>query len=206
MIRRAIMVLVLPCALALATPVAAGAAGADTPSAAISDCNDHGQLTAHYSPATLRAALAQMPVDVREYTDCYDVIERQLFKQLGQSAPGAAGAPPSSSSGSGLPTWLLIVIVLLALAAVTFGALAIRRRTAPEGPPAPADGTPAPPGPAQAGDRAAQLGDGPAQAGDRAAQPGDGPAQPGGPGAGRPAAAAGDSDPPPRDPEGPAST
>ncbi len=193
------MVLVLPCALALATPVAAGAAGADTPSAAISDCNDHGQLTAHYAPATLRAALAQMPVDVREYTDCYDVIERQLFKELGQSAPGAAGTPASSSSGSGLPTWLLIVIVLLALAAVTFGALAIRRRTAPEGPAAPADGTPAAPGPAQPADGAAQPADRAAQPADRAAQPGD-------PGASRPAAAAGDSDPPPRDPEGPAST
>ena len=189
------MVVVLLCALALGAPVAAGAAGGDTPSAAISDCNDHGQLTAHYSAATLRAALAQMPVDVREYTDCYDVIERQLFKQLGQSTPGAAGTPASSSSGSGLPTWLLIVIVLLALAAVTFGALAIRRRTATaDGPPAPAAGGPAEAGPAQPGEGPAQRADTPRQPGDAPTEPGDGPAAPG------------DSEAPPRDPEDPAST
>ena len=183
MIRRAILALVLSCALALAAPVAAGAAGADTPSAAISDCNDHGQLTAQYSAATLRAALAQMPADVREYTDCYDVIERQLFKELGQSTPGAAGTPASSSSGSGLPTWLLIVIVLLALAAVTFGALAVRRRTAPaEGPAGPAGGVPAEPGPSQPGDAPPQPGDAPPQPEDAPSQPGDAPRQgPGGP-------------------------
>ena len=187
------MAVVLLCALALATPVAAGAAGTDTPSAAISDCNDHGQLTAQYSAATLRAALAQMPADVREYTDCYDVIERQLFKQLGQSTPGAAGTPASSSSSSGLPTWLLIVIVLLALAAVTFGALAVRRRTATaEGPAADSPGGPTEPGPAQGGEGPAQGGEGPAQAD--------------GPGEGRPPAGAGGPDAPPRDPDGPAST
>jgi hypothetical protein len=80
-----------------------------------------------------------MPADVREYTDCYDVIERQLLKQLGQSNAGTGAATPTSSSGSSfLPTWLIIVIVLLALAAITFGALAIRRRG--EGPSDP--GTP----------------------------------------------------------------
>ena len=185
------MVLVLLCALALAVPLAAGAAGADTPSAAISDCNDHGQLTAQYSSATLRAALAQMPVDVREYTDCYDVIERQLFKQLGQSTPGAAGTPASSSSSSGLPTWLLIVIVLLALAAVTFGALAIRRRTATAEGPAAGAGA-AEPGPAHSGEAPTRPGKGPTQPGEPPTQPGEPPAQPG--------------DAPPRDPEGPAST
>ncbi|MBV8713246.1 MAG: hypothetical protein JOY56_15770 [Solirubrobacterales bacterium] len=193
MIRRAIMVLVLLFGLALGAPVAAGAADGDTPSAAISDCNDHGQLTAHYSPATLRAALAQMPVDVREYTDCYDVIERQLFKELGQSTPGAAGTPASSSSGSGLPTWLLIVIVLLALAAVTFGALAVRRRTAPaEGPAGPAGGVPAEPGPSQPGDAPPQPRDAPPQPEDAPPQPEDAPSQPG--------------DAPRRGPGGPAST
>ena len=196
------MAVVLLCALALATPVAAGAAGTDTPSAAISDCNEHGQLTAQYSAATLRAALAQMPADVREYTDCYDVIERQLFKQLGQSSSGAAGTPASSSSSSGLPTWLLIVIVLLALAAVTFGALAIRRRTAPAG--GPAESTSG--GPAEPGGGPAEPGGGPSEPGGGPAEPEGGRTQPGGPGAGGPPADAGGSDAPPRDPPGPAST
>src|SRR5437764_5099702 len=147
MTRRAITLFALVCAVALGAPAAAGAASGGTAPAAISDCNDHGKLTTHYSPATLRTALAQMPVDVREYTDCYDVIERQLFAELGQAKPGAVtGTPAASSSGSGLPTWLLVVIVLLALAAVTFGALAIRRRSAvAEGPDAGAPGGPGAP-------------------------------------------------------------
>jgi hypothetical protein len=131
------------------------AAASDTPQAAISDCNAHGQLTAHYSSATLQAALGQMPVDVREYTDCYDVIERQLLAQQGQATGGTATTAPASSSGSFLPTWLIIVIVLLALAAVTFGALAIRRRneatTGADGGPGPAAGGSAPGGPGPSG-------------------------------------------------------
>jgi Spy/CpxP family protein refolding chaperone len=134
MTRRAITLLAVVSALSLGAPIAAAAASGGTASQAITDCNDHGQLTQHYSSSTLRAALAQMPVDVKEYTDCYDVIERQLFKQLGTSAPGSATATGSSSGGSFLPTWLIIVIVILALAAITFGALAIRRRSGPGGP------------------------------------------------------------------------
>jgi hypothetical protein len=132
MTRRATTLLALVCALWLGAPAVAAAAS-DTPQAAIADCNATGKLNAQYSTETLRAALAQMPADVKEYTDCYDVIERQLFAQLGQTQPGTTTAT-SNSSSSFLPTWLIVVIVLLALAAVTFGALAIRRRSAePEG-------------------------------------------------------------------------
>ena len=138
MIRRATTLLALLCALSLAVPVLAGAATGGTPSQAISDCNSHDKLTAYYSPSVLRAALARMPSDVKEYTDCYDVIEQQLFKEIGKTKPGPLAHSPSSSS-SFLPTWLIVVIVGLALAAITFGAIAIRRRSSgPAGPP-PAD-------------------------------------------------------------------
>jgi hypothetical protein len=144
MSRRAPTLLALVCALCLGAPAMAGAASSDTPRAAITDCNDNLRLTAHYSPATLQAALAQMPVDVKEYTDCYDVIERQLLAEQGKTTSGAASTAPASSSGSFLPTWLIIVIVVLALGGVTFGALAIRRRSeAPAGP----GGSAAPPPP-----------------------------------------------------------
>jgi TolA-binding protein len=130
MTRRATTLLVLVCALSIGMPAVAGAASSDTAAAAISDCNDHGQLTAQYSSDTLRSALAQMPADVREYTDCYDVIQRQLFAQLGQTQSGGTTTATTSSSSSFLPTWLIVVLVVLALAAVTFGALAFRRRAA----------------------------------------------------------------------------
>ncbi|HTU84097.1 MAG TPA: hypothetical protein VMF57_00910 [Solirubrobacteraceae bacterium] len=134
MTRRAATLLALVCALSLGAPMVAAAASGGTPSQAISDCNQHGRLTASYSTSTLRAALAQMPVDVKEYTDCYDVIENQLFKELGHPTSGTATPPSTSSSSSFLPTWLIIVIVVLALAAITFGAMAIRRRSGGGGP------------------------------------------------------------------------
>jgi hypothetical protein len=152
MTRRATTLLALVCAVTLALPVAAGAASGGTPAQAITDCNDHGQLTGHYSAATLQAALGQMPVDVREYTDCYDVIERQLLAELGKTGTVPATTAPASSSGSFLPTWLIVVIVVLALAAVTFGALAIRRRgEAPAGPGGPGAGGPGAGGPGGSG-------------------------------------------------------
>ena len=128
MTRRSFIVFALVCALA-AGPAAgiAAAAASDSAAAAIADCSANDRLTHQYSSATLTAALAKLPADVREYSDCYDVIEKQLFAQLGKSSGGGSGGG-SSSGGSVLPTWLLIVIVVLALAALTFGALAIRSR------------------------------------------------------------------------------
>ncbi|HUA06991.1 MAG TPA: hypothetical protein VMB27_24005 [Solirubrobacteraceae bacterium] len=128
MTRRLFIVLTLVCALAVGPAAGiAAAASSDTPAAAIADCSANDRLTHQYSSATLTAALAQLPADVREYSDCYDVIEKQLFAQLGKSSSGGSGGG-SSSGGSVLPTWLIIVIVLLALGALTFGALAIRNR------------------------------------------------------------------------------
>ncbi len=163
MTRRAITVLALACALSLGIPALAGAASGGTASDAISDCNDHGKLTQQYSSEVLRQALAQMPADVREYTDCFDVIERQLFKQLGNSA--ATGGTASGSGSSFLPTWLIVVIVLLALAAITFGALALRRRGMTEEPGGP--GGPEAPPPGEPGASPPQPGsEGPPEPGD----------------------------------------
>jgi hypothetical protein len=176
MMRRAITVLALGCALSLGATALAGAASGGTPAQAISDCNNHGRLTQQYSSQVLRQALAQMPADVREYTDCFDVIERQLFKQQGSS--NSAPVSGTTSSGSSfLPTWLVVVIVLLALAAITFGALALRRRNAPgsgDGPGGPGE----PGGPGGSGGTGA-----PGEPGDRGGSGGpDGAGEPGGPG------------------------
>jgi hypothetical protein len=127
--RRLITALALVCAVALGAPAVAGAASGGTAAQAITDCNDHQGLTGHYSIATLRTALATMPVDTREYTNCYDVIQKQLFAQIGTSGSGGSGTTGGGSSGSVLPTPLLIIIILLVLAALTFGAIAIRRRS-----------------------------------------------------------------------------
>jgi hypothetical protein len=148
MLRRLMTSLVIVCAVSAAAPAVVAAQSGGTASQAITDCNDHGTLTGHYSADVLRNALATMPADVREYTDCYDVIEKQLFAELGTSSSSGTGGSGSSSGGSVLPTWLVIVIVVLALAALTFGALAIRRRQleAKGGPGSPDGGGPDAPG------------------------------------------------------------
>jgi hypothetical protein len=189
MMRRLVTSLAVLCALSAAAPAVVAAQSGGTAQEAITDCNDHGTLTAHYSTNTLRTALATMPADVREYTDCYDVIEKQLFAQLGSTSGGSSGSGGSSSGGSVLPTWLVIVIVVLALAALTFGALAIRRRRleATQGPGSPDVGGPGAPdsgGPSEPGQGGPSE---PGQGGpsEPGAPPGqEGPGDPGGSGPG----------------------
>jgi len=126
--RRLVISLAIACALSAAAPGVAGAAASGSAEQVLTDCNDHGALTGHYTTDALRNALANMPADMREYTDCYDVIEKQLFAQLGTSSSGGSSTTGSGSGGAVLATWLGMVIVVLALGALTFGALAIRRR------------------------------------------------------------------------------
>jgi hypothetical protein len=93
----------------------------------VSDCYSNGRLTHTYPSAELRSALGAMPATVKEYTSCYDIIQAALIKEVGQPGGGGSGSAGSSSGGSFLPTPVIVLLVLVALASVTFGALAIRR-------------------------------------------------------------------------------
>ncbi|MBV9716177.1 MAG: hypothetical protein JOZ64_12455 [Solirubrobacterales bacterium] len=115
---------------ALGCSSVAGAAGTPNP---VSDCNAHGMLTRTYTDAELRHGLSTMPADIKEYTNCYDVLQRQLLAQLGKSQSSAGSDTSSSSGGSFLPTPVIVVLVVLVLAAVTFGAIALRRRASAGG-------------------------------------------------------------------------
>jgi hypothetical protein len=89
--------------LAVITVVALGsapAAGADA-THVIADCNTNGYLTGHYSRAELQAALNGMGADVREYTNCYDVISRALagVAAAGKTGGGGRGGGGGASSG-----------------------------------------------------------------------------------------------------------
>lgn len=112
-----------PCCLLVALLWIASPAGADlTP--AVADCNAHAQLTRSYSASELRVALASMPADIREYTDCYDVIQRALLGRLGHQRGSGSGR----GGGSFLPTPVVVVLIVLGLSAVSFTVLAVRRR------------------------------------------------------------------------------
>jgi hypothetical protein len=130
--------------LACAGVPAALAAGGD---AVINDCESNGQLTHHYTVSQLRQALAVMPATVKQYTNCYDVINQALLKngQLGGGSGGNGGG-----GGSFLPTPVIVILVVLILAGVTFGAMAIRRRRGGVDP-GPGDDPPGAGGPAAGG-------------------------------------------------------
>lgn len=76
--------------LVLLPTAQAGASGRDV----LKDCSTNGRLTKKYSQAEYRDALANIPSDLNEYTDCRDRIRAA---QLGLSG---AGNDPSG----GLPT------------------------------------------------------------------------------------------------------
>jgi H+/Cl- antiporter ClcA len=124
-------------ALAVAGTVAAPALAAGG-NAIINDCESNGQLTTHYSLQALDHALAVMPASVKQYTDCYDVIARAIATAKTRS--GTVSTSTGGSGGSFLPTPVIIILVVLILAGVTFGAIAVRRRQAARPSDGPADG------------------------------------------------------------------
>ena len=108
---------------AAGTPTALAANSAGNP--VLADCNSHGVLTHNYTLGQLRHALAIMPASFKEYGNCQDAINSAITKVKGghQIVPNGGG-----SGGSFLPTPVIVILVVLILAAVTFGALAVRRR------------------------------------------------------------------------------
>lgn len=102
-------------------PSTAGAAGIPAPDA---DCSLHGALTHHYSVAELNNALAKMPTDEQEYTNCPNVIRRALQAAIGPIKPGGSGG----GGGSFLPAWVIAVLVVVLLGGAGTGAIALRNR------------------------------------------------------------------------------
>jgi hypothetical protein len=116
----------LACALAAACALLASAPALAAESPVVTDCNAHGQLTHHYTPDQLRTALNTMPPTVKEYTNCYDVINTALLSQIGGGSGG--GSAGKSSGGSFLPVWLIIVLAVLIVGGGTYALLAYRRQ------------------------------------------------------------------------------
>jgi hypothetical protein len=123
----ALLTAVIPCFAATAAATASGS-GAQV----IADCQAHQRLTHPYTVAQLKNALATLPADVEEYSNCEQVIEAALTHANGKGANNGAGT--SSSGSSFLPTPVIVILVLLILAAVTFGAISVRRRGGSQGP------------------------------------------------------------------------
>jgi hypothetical protein len=84
--------------VALAVPaLGAPAAHADY-RAAIRDCADDGYLQGTYTKHELRGARSHLPSDLREYSDCSDVLARALASLANKGKNGRAGGdyPPAA--------------------------------------------------------------------------------------------------------------
>ncbi len=114
--------------LAVGAPAAAIAAGGNS---VINNCESSGRLTQTFTFAQLQHALAIMPASVKQYTNCYDVIQTAIQNAKGGKTGTVTGSPPSG--GSFLPTPVIVILVVLILALITFGAIAVRRRRSQPG-------------------------------------------------------------------------
>lgn len=123
--QKLLLIIALVCvlgALGRATlPPPAAAAGLSPP---VADCETHGRLTQTYTAAELRQALATMPADVAEYTNCPDVIRRALLGEVG----GLKGGGSGGGGGSFLPAWVVAVLAVLVVTAAGSAAVAMRNR------------------------------------------------------------------------------
>ena len=133
--RRTLIALTCAIATLACSAVTAGPALA-AGNAALNDCQANGKLTHSYTLAELRHAQAVMPASVKEYSNCSDVINQAILAAVGKGSKTAGGSG-SSSGGSFLPTPVIIILVVLVLAGVTFGAIAIRGRRQDGGPSGP---------------------------------------------------------------------
>jgi hypothetical protein len=91
----------------------------------VADCNAHTRLTRHYTVKQLENALATMPAEISEYSDCHDVISHQLLVQLGRARSGGGSG---GGGGTFLPAWLIALLAVLVVGAAGFGVLAMRER------------------------------------------------------------------------------
>ena len=121
--RKRLIVLGIVCALGAVWGLAATTASAAGLTPPVADCSHNARLTHDYSAAELRAALETMPAQVSEYSNCAVVIQQALNAKIGQLSGGLG-----SGGGSFLPTWLLVVLIVLVLGGVGFTGVAIRRR------------------------------------------------------------------------------
>lgn len=110
----------------------AGPATAAGLTAPVADCVKNQALTHNYSASELRNALATMPADLSEYSNCYAIIQHALEEKIGNLHGGSG-----SGGGSFLPTWLLILLIVLVLGGAGFAGVAIRRSRGEGGSPGP---------------------------------------------------------------------
>lgn len=86
--------------------LAPASAQADGGAAVIRDCLNHGRITGHYTQRQYAQALAELPADVAEYSDCSGLIRQAQLAAAGgrgRSGGGAGGTGPGNSLATATP-------------------------------------------------------------------------------------------------------
>ena len=85
--------------LALAVPALAAPAAQAGYRDAIRDCADDGSLQGSYTRHELQQARSHLPSDLREYSDCSDVLARALASLAGKGKNGRSTGTPAQAAG-----------------------------------------------------------------------------------------------------------
>ncbi|MGI8803163.1 MAG: hypothetical protein ACR2KV_13495 [Solirubrobacteraceae bacterium] len=115
---------------ALAGMALVPSAAVASPQALIQDCTTNGRIVGHYSAGDYSQALANLPTDIAEYSDCADVIRRAQLAAA--AAGGGSGSSPSGSVSTRSAT-------LPAAGSAASAAAAVNPRQDPLGSAAPAE-------------------------------------------------------------------
>jgi hypothetical protein len=94
-------ILALVAASALLAP---GVAAADQGTAVVRDCLNHGSIQGHYSQQAYSQALAELPTDVSEYSDCANLIRQAQLAAAshhGSQGGGTGGFGAAGGTGGG---------------------------------------------------------------------------------------------------------
>lgn len=99
----------------------------------LADWRDDGRIDRAYAPSCYQEAIETLPLDLRDYSNAAEVIERALLssgRAPGRSAAGEEAVPSVEERRGALPPLpeALLALGLLVLAGAAAAALALRRR------------------------------------------------------------------------------
>ena len=98
--RRPVLRRLLPATVAAALLVPASAQ-ADQGAAVIRDCLDHNSIQGHYSQRAYSEALAELPTDAAEYSDCAQLIRQARLAAAAGHGGGTGGGGSAGGGGGG---------------------------------------------------------------------------------------------------------
>lgn len=97
--RKTIFMALLAAVLVLVPTVVPSAAFAADPKEILRDCADDGIIQGNYTPSEMRNARNNMPAELDEYSDCRDVLSREIAAKTAGTNNSSNGGGNSGSGG-----------------------------------------------------------------------------------------------------------